>query len=49
MIPSPKRINGVVAYRGVATICNAGPVKAKCTTSDHGRTVQRSFSIDYLE
>jgi Transposase DDE domain len=24
-------------------------VKAKCTTSDHGRKVQRSFYIDYLE
>ena len=31
------------------TICNACPVKAKCTTSDHGRKVQRSFYIDYLE
>jgi hypothetical protein len=38
-----------VAYRGEATICNACPVKAKCTTSDHGRKVQRSFYIDYLE
>jgi hypothetical protein len=39
----------VVAYRGEASICNACPVKAKCTTSDHGRKVQRSFYIDYLE
>jgi hypothetical protein len=44
-----KRTEGVVAYRGEATICNACPVKAQCTTSDHGRKVQRSFSIDYLE
>jgi transposase len=44
-----KRTEGVVAYRGEATICNACPVKAKCTTSDHGRKVQRSFYIDYLE
>jgi transposase len=43
------RTEGVVAYRGEATICNACPVKAKCTTSDHGRKVQRSFYIDYLE
>jgi hypothetical protein len=38
-----KRTEGVVAYRGEATICNACPVKVKCTTSDHGRKVQRSF------
>ena len=44
-----KRTEGVGAYRGEATICNACPVKAKCTTSDHGRKVQRSFYIDYLE
>jgi hypothetical protein len=46
---STKRTEGVVAYRGAAAICNACPVKAKCTTSDHGRKVQRSFFIDYLE
>ena len=46
---STKRTEGVVAYRGEAAICNACPVKAKCTTSDHGRKVQRSFYIDYLE
>ena len=44
-----KRTEGVVAYRGEVAICNACPVKAKCTTSDHGRKVQRSFYIDYLE
>ncbi len=46
---STKRTEGVVAYRGAAAVCNACPVKAKCTTSDHGRKVQRSFYIDYLE
>jgi hypothetical protein len=46
---STKRTEGVVAYRGQAAVCNACPVKPKCTTSDHGRKVQRSFSIDYLE
>jgi hypothetical protein len=40
---------GVVAYRSAAAVCNACPVKAKCTTSDHGHKVQRSFYIDYLE
>jgi hypothetical protein len=38
-----------VAYRAAATVCNACPVKTKCTTSDHGRKVQRSFYADYLE
>jgi transposase len=46
---STKRTEGVVAYRGEAAVCNACPVKPKCTTSDHGREVQRSFYIDYLE
>jgi transposase len=46
---STKRTEGVVAYRGEPSICNACPVKAKCTTSDHGRKVQRSFYVDYLE
>jgi len=46
---STKRTECVVAYRGEAAICNACPVKAKCTTSDHGHKVQRSFYIDYLE
>src|SRR5829696_1326632 len=44
-----KRTEGVVAYRGEAAVCNACPVTAKCTTSDNGRKVQRSFYIDYLE
>jgi hypothetical protein len=39
----------VVAYRGAAAVCNACPVKTPCTTSDHGRKVQRSFDIDDLE
>jgi hypothetical protein len=46
---STKRTEGVVAYRGEAAVCNACPVKSKCTTSDHGRKVQRSFYADYLE
>jgi transposase len=44
-----KRTEGVVAYRGQAAVCNSCPVKANCTTSDHGRKVQRSFYADYLE
>jgi hypothetical protein len=44
-----KRTEEVVAYRGEAAICDACPAKTKCITSDHGRKVQRSFYIDYLE
>jgi DDE family transposase len=38
----------VVVYRAPATSCNACPAKTQCTSSDHGRIVQRSFSADYL-
>ena len=38
-----------MAYRGEAAICNACPVKAKCTTSDHGRKAQRPFDVGYRE
>ena len=39
----------VVVYRADAATCNACPVKAACTTSDHGRIVHRSFYADYLD
>ena len=38
-----------VLYRADAAICNACPVKAECTASDHGRMVHRSFYADYLD
>lgn len=38
-----------VLYRADAATCNACPVKCKCTTSDHGRMVHRSFFADYLD
>lgn len=38
-----------VEYRADAATCNACPVKAQCTSSDHGRQVHRSFFADYLE
>jgi Transposase DDE domain len=44
-----KRTEGVVVYRGDPAICNACPVKSKCTTSDCGRTIQRSLYEHYLE
>jgi hypothetical protein len=38
-----------VVYRADAAVCNACPVKAACTASDHGRIVHRSFYAAYLE
>jgi hypothetical protein len=38
-----------VEYSADATTCNACPVKALCTSSDHGRQVHRSFFADFLE
>ena len=46
---TPSSARRGMAYRGEAALCNACPTKAKCTISDHGRKVQRSFYIDYLE
>ena len=39
----------IVLYRADAAICNACPVKASCTTSDHGRQIARSFDAEYLD
>jgi len=44
-----KYSEGVIVYSAKAAICNACPVKAKCTKSQRGRIVHRSFSADYLE
>jgi hypothetical protein len=44
-----KRTEGVVVYRGDPAICNGCPVKEHCTTSDRGRTIQRSIYEHYLE
>jgi transposase len=44
-----KRTEGVVVYRGDPVICNACPRKPTCTTSDRGRTIQRSIYEGYLE
>jgi transposase len=35
--------------RADAATCNACPVKAACTASAHGRTIQRSFHAEYLD
>jgi hypothetical protein len=44
-----KRTEAVGVYRADPAICNAHPVKAKCTTSDRGRTIQRSIYENYLD
>jgi hypothetical protein len=44
-----KYADAVVVYRAQAATCNGCPVKAACTASDQGRTLQRSFYADYLE
>ena len=44
-----KYTEGVVVYRADAATCKACPVKAACTASAHGRTIQRSFFAEYLD
>jgi hypothetical protein len=39
----------VVVYRAPAATCNACLLKTKCTASQYGRIVHRSFYADYLE
>jgi hypothetical protein len=43
------RAHAKVEYRADAAVCNACPLKAQCTPSDHGRQVHRSFHASYLE
>ena len=38
-----------VLYRADAAVCNACLVKSRCTASDHGRMVHRSFYEAYLD
>jgi transposase len=44
-----KATEDVTVYRADAATCNSCPVKAKCTTSDQGRSVHRSLYAEYLE
>ncbi len=39
----------VVVYQAEAATCNRCPLKARCTASDHGRQVHRSFHAEYLD
>jgi Transposase DDE domain len=36
-------------YRADAVVCNACPLKARCTPSDHGRQLHRSFHAEAME
>jgi hypothetical protein len=38
-----------VEYRAAVASCNACPMKAACTPSDHGRAVHRHFEEAYLD
>ena len=40
---------GVSIYQAEAAMCNACPLKAKCTDSKQGRRIHRSFDEAYLE
>lgn len=42
-------VNQTHHYRADAAACNACPLKEKCTKSDNGRTIRRSFFQEYLE
>jgi transposase len=42
-------VNQTDHYHADAVTCNACPLKAKCTTSDEGRTIRRSFFQEYLD
>ncbi len=44
-----KCTEAAVLYRADPATCNACPVKAECTKSDHGRMVHRSFYEEYLD
>jgi len=37
-------IRGTVTYRAPAAACNAGPSKAACTDSSHGREIERNLT-----
>jgi len=45
----PSYTKGVNLYQAEAATCNACPLKAKCTESDEGRIVTRSFDEPYLD
>ena len=44
-----KHTERVIVYQANAATCNACPLKPKCTDSDRGRMVTRSFDEPYLQ
>ncbi len=44
-----RKTEQVVLYRAKASVCNACPVKTKCTGSKSGRHIFRSFFQEYLD
>jgi transposase len=46
---SVRQTEQMFVYRADAAICNVCPVKARCTSSNQGRQVSRSFSAAYLD
>jgi transposase len=48
-IASRRKTEQVILYCAKANVCNACPVKAKCTGSKSGRHIFRSFFQEYLD
>jgi hypothetical protein len=46
---SRRRTEQVLVYKAKAEVCNACPVKSKCTGSKSGRHIFRSFFQEYLD
>ncbi len=44
-----KKTEGYVVYKARADVCNACPVKSKCTRSKTGREIHRSVFQEYLD
>jgi hypothetical protein len=44
-----KPTEDVIVYQAESVACNACPVKAKCTESEHGRQVHRSIYAEHLD
>ena len=48
-LTSRRNTEQVILYRAKASVCNACPVKGKCTGSKSGRHIFRSFFQEYLD
>jgi IS5 family transposase len=45
----PDRPRQLLLYQAPAATCNACPLKARCTSSAHGRMLSRHYDEDYLD